>query len=865
MVHDGTSSLADHIPIRVNITLQDGAGDGHMKSYFKMDGRMLQKQEVLSEVRREWTAHPSWAVDDRRRWGLALARTSAVLMRNKNNDRADMIEAGRIHKKLAEARLAVQENNCDETIRVFEEALQASRRRERLDIRLTRVRCRIKWLNDGEAPSRFFFAYMKAKNARENITSVKIETGEVVTDEDRILQLIEDTYNELYTAEPENVQTSEKRREVLQKIDRRLTLEQNITLGEVPSEEYIEEIVRELPKDKSPGFDGVTAEVLVAGWDFMGPDCFNMVRKVWRSSMLLSKDNRGIIKLIPKADALFLLKNWRPITLLTTTYKILAKILARRLKNMLPDIIDQQQTRFITGRNIVENIFSLRMAQEWAPTTAQEILFVKLDFQKAYDRVSHSYLWETLTALGVSRDNLQRIQGLVIGGAAQVHVNGQFTKRFAVTRGVRQGCPLAPLLFAMVTQPLMRMLREEEQQERLHGVNYGGERSLLHQIYADDTGVNVTMEEIQFDRLKAVIQDFEVISGARLNLSKSLIMPISSPPLPEWIDQTGCEVARAGMSFVYLGVCTSHPIDEAQITKAIVDKVMKKLSHWSHRLLSWPSRVLLLRHVLNATPLYQLLSVGLETKGLEVLEALGRQFLWGWRDQESPKASLVGWERITQNKEDGGLGWHPLADKAGAFQLRNVVKIMKGDKVEWAAMAGSFILRTLRNGRYQRERRQWRISEALLLLPFSKVNGSRTLTRMLAVWNKMRKKIKWEDSEREIPGHLTLGQGVQLMRWGQTEEIKELQVIVDILRRGNIGTTRQGVQCWEEGTSWLDELQKAGIYLEETEKLKAVEAARESAAMEEEDDTELDNSTNLGPTSQHSLQGEESVENRVTV
>ncbi|KAL3684967.1 hypothetical protein R1sor_002989 [Riccia sorocarpa] len=363
---------------------------------------------------------------------------------------------------------------------------------------------------------------------------------------------------------------------------------------------------------------------------------------------------------------------------------------------MLPGLIDQQQTGFIAGRNIVENILSLRMAQEWVPVSNQEIMFVKLDFQKAYDRVSHSYLWDTLSAMGLTQENLNRIQGLVTDGAAQLHINGKFTRRFEVTRGVRQGCPVAPLLFAMVTQPLMRVLREEEKCGRLKGVTYGGEQTLLHQIYADDTGVNTTMAESQFNRLREVIADFEEISGAKLNLSKSLIMPIRPTTPPEWVQATGCDVAYTGRNFLYLGVSTSNPVNEAEITKQISKKVVKRLTHWSNRLLSWPARVILLRHVLASTPLYQLLSVGVEQKGLEGIEALCRHFLWGWQKQENPKAALVAWERIAQGREAGGLGWTPLIVKAKALQLRNLMKIMAGANAEWCSLAKSLVLRTLR-------------------------------------------------------------------------------------------------------------------------------------------------------------------------
>ncbi|KAL3695701.1 hypothetical protein R1sor_009777 [Riccia sorocarpa] len=421
--------------------------------------------------------------------------------------------------------------------------------------------------------------------------------------------------------------------------------------------------------------------------------------------------------------------------------------------------------------------------------------------------------------MGMAQRNVERVQGLVIGGAAQIHVNGRFIGRFEVTRGVMQGCPLAPLLFAMVTQPLMRLLREEERCGRLHGVNYGGPQTLLHQIYADDTGVNLTMEEVQFSRLTEVIQVYERISGAKLNVAKSLIMPIS-PSIPGWLEETRCEVAGPGKEFIYLGVNTSNPVNENQIVQLIRGKMMKRLSHWSNRFLSWPARIVLLKQVLAATPLYQLLSVGMETDGIEGLEILCRQFLWGWADQDSPKASLVAWERVSQRKKDGEIGWTSLLVKARALQVKNVVKIMSNSSAEWTKLAQSLILRTLRSGRYQSERRQWRVSDALLLTQMTKVTGSRTLTRMLTAWKHVRAMIKWQDSCREIPGHLTMDQGVQLMQWGDKEEILRFQKITGLLRKAGIHTLREGQEENRNNRSWQEALAVAGIFPEEIEMVK---------------------------------------------
>ncbi|KAL3699858.1 hypothetical protein R1sor_017880 [Riccia sorocarpa] len=411
----------------------------------------------------------------------------------------------------------------------------------------------------------------------------------------------------------------------------------------MPNEEFITKIVMDMPKEKSPGIDGVMVEILRIGWEFMKEDCVLMVQCFWDKRKLVGKDSRGVIKLLPKNDRRHMLTNWRPITLLTMTYKIIAKIIAVRLKGMLPVIIDTQQTGFVA------------------------------DFMKAYDRVAHGFLWDTLEAVDIEEGTMQRIQGLVEGGSSEVHINGSFIEEITIGRGVRQGCPLAPLLFAMTTQPLMLALREEERRGNIQGLNIGDGRALLHQLFADDTGICITAEEEQFDKLKEVIGEFEAASGACLNLQKSVVMQLRPGSPQSWMEEAGCEVASEGKSFVYLGVHTSSPVDEQAITAEIVKKLMKKLKHWSNRLLSWPAKTILLKHVLAATPLYQLLSVGLCKDGLEALEKLCRNFLWGWNEEGNPKQALVAWERIAQSKEDGGLGWTKFRDMADALNVGLVV------------------------------------------------------------------------------------------------------------------------------------------------------------------------------------------------
>ncbi|KAL3699083.1 hypothetical protein R1sor_017105 [Riccia sorocarpa] len=101
----------------------------------------------------------------------------------------------------------------------------------------------------------------------------------------------------------------------------------------------------------------------------------------------------------------------------------------------------------------------------------------------------------------------------------------------------------------------------------------------------------IIAEEGQFERLKAVIKEFENASGTCLNLQKSIVMQLKPRDQPDWMGNTGYEIAGPGRSFKYLGVATSSPVDEKTITEEIVQKLMRKLKHWPAKTIdSYPDR-----------------------------------------------------------------------------------------------------------------------------------------------------------------------------------------------------------------------------------------------------------------------------------
>jgi hypothetical protein len=381
---------------------------------------------------------------------------------------------------------------------------------------------------------------------------------------------------------------------VLELIETRISPEVNERLAAEPDDEEILRVICAMKKEKAPGIDRITAEMLLSCWDFLGSDCCAVIHEFWRSRKLSKQLIAAIIKLIPKGGAQQFLKKWRPISLLNVPYKVIAKLLANRLKCILPELINIQQTGFIQGRSIQDNILTLKLVQEKVIREKKPIAMLQIDFKKAYDRVDHHYIWEFMRKFGFAEEYIELVQGLVEGGTAKVHFNGLFTGRFQLARGVRQGCPLAPLLYSLITQPLDTLLKERTSAGLIQGINIQAEQQLVCQLFEDNTGIFFEAMEASFRSVMEVLHDFELISGAKVNLEKSKLIQLDNGEQPEWFVRSGCTVVGDGQLITYLGCPFGRRITQQQEIQFILRKMRSRLRHWTNRLLPMPGKLILM-------------------------------------------------------------------------------------------------------------------------------------------------------------------------------------------------------------------------------------------------------------------------------
>lgn len=303
-----------------------------------------------------------------------------------------------------------------------------------------------------------------------------------------------------------------------------ITEDQNWALRRKISLEEVEEAVRSMPNDKAPGPDGFTINFFKACWHFIKQEVWEVVEDSRQSKTILKSLNSTFIALIPKVEEANTPEKFRPIALCNVLYKIISKVIANRLKTILPGIISQEQSGYVEGRQILDNIL---LAQEMIHSLQSKKaagMLIQLDLSKAFDKVSWTYLEATLEAFGFGRPWIKWILSLVKSPRYSILVNGAPSNPFSPSRGIRQGDPLSPFLFVILMEGLSRIIAKRKAEGSIKGLQpIRSIPATTHQQFVDDTMLHGTPTVKEALAFRNILDVFSQASGMEINFSKSTI------------------------------------------------------------------------------------------------------------------------------------------------------------------------------------------------------------------------------------------------------------------------------------------------------------------------------------------------------
>jgi hypothetical protein len=488
----------------------------------------------------------------------------------------------------------------------------------------------------------------------------------------------------------------------------------SVSLAEGPrgdgsiTEEELFEALRTLPRGKRAGSDGIPYEFYLRFWQELGTDFTAMVNEVFHAPSapaLTPTQLTGLIVLIFKGKGSRAEHgNYRPITLLNTDCKIIAKALALRFGAALSPVIDSTQTAFLPGRWIGDNILCHLEEIDYLQHTQQPGCIVFLDFQKAYDRLDRGWLLRCMEALGFGAGARRWASLMLAGTKASVLLNGFSTPRFNIYSGLPQGSPLSPILYVIAAQPLSSHLRLLHRNGRIRSIALpsGLPAPVCHQ-HADDTTIHVQSLQDASIALTDGVQVFCAASAARLNVGKSKGLLLGSAAGLVGPDPlTGITFASDDQPICHLGVQLGRDADSCRdrMYNPLLAAIRRRAAHWATHGLTFLGRVYVARQVFASAIYHFATFVSPSPRQLSQIHTLlcafaarGDSAVEGGAPRLAPKRAVccLPWA-------SGGVRMADVPIMIQALQAKVIARLLSPERLPWKVFAAHWITTTDRMG-----------------------------------------------------------------------------------------------------------------------------------------------------------------------
>ncbi|XP_059431505.1 uncharacterized protein LOC132165008 [Corylus avellana] len=496
-------------------------------------------------------------------------------------------------------------------------------------------RAKIDWMRHVDRNTKFYHACANARRKSNTIYVIKDAEERLCTAEVEVQSAFINYFTDLFTSD-----STGNTMHCLRPLNCWVTEEMNRSLLQPFTEEEVLFALSNMAPLKAPGPDGFPAEFFQKNWHIVGKDICNAILESLQSGSMPEFLNFTHIVLIPKLKNPSSVSDYRPISLYNVIYKLISKMLANRLKKILPHVISPAQSAFIPGRLITDNVLAAYETLHTMHTRMkgkQGFMAIKLDMSKAYDRMEWGFLEAVMRRLGFDLRWINLIMMCVTTVQYAVVVNGRPCGRIKPQRGLRQGDPISPYLFILCAEALSAMLSQANEEGALTGVatSRRGPR-ISHLFFADDSLLFCKANLPQWDHLTSVLRAYEEDLGQRLNNNKtSLFFSWNTSRVAKRAILEASSLPDTQRYDTYLGLPALVGKSRMAAFKRITDRVWKRLQDWKLKFLSQAGKEVLLKAVIQALPTY-CMSVFLLPRALcREINSQMRKFWWGHKENDS--------------------------------------------------------------------------------------------------------------------------------------------------------------------------------------------------------------------------------------
>ena len=514
----------------------------------------------------------------------------------------------------------------------------------------------------GDKNSKFFHLSTIIHRRRNNIDVIKTEDGSWISESKLIRQLFLKNFKQQFKEEEVHFPTH-----LEHLILPCVTEDENASLLTTPSPEEIKPTLFHMQNLKAPGPYGFPILFYKQLWPTIGKDMTDTIISFFRLSSMPREVNRSLIVLIPKITIPIMVNHFRPISLCNVVYKIISKLLVTKLRPLLDKFISLAQSVFILDMLIVENqvivqelinVFKTRKPKS-------ELMAIKLDLQKAYDRVNQRFIQSVLLHLGFNSTFTSWITACLSSVTFEIMVNGGKSESFTPSKGLRQGDLLSSYLFILGQEVLSRLLDRKLRTQNKSGIKASSHGlAITHVMYADD----IILFSKDAHNINAMLEKYYSWSGKITNKSKSGVFfsKHTHPSHRRHIKEI-LQLKNLKETAMYLGAPLILSRSPSLDFSYLCEKLEAKLMGWRSKCLSQAGRKTLISSIALSIPTYAMSTFNILKKVCDKMDVITRRFWWKQKEKEGKFLAQKSQDKLCIPKATGGHGFKKFKDIKNAL------------------------------------------------------------------------------------------------------------------------------------------------------------------------------------------------------
>ncbi len=637
-----------HKALCMNIVLEDNRkGPG----YWKLNAKLMEYPEydiIINMIKTDINTNYR-DLDHRTRWELfkiqveeASIKLGVLKAKEKKQYLNYLQKSIDEMNELENEGIAIDNNKKNELIKKLENFY-----RDRDDGYM--IRSKIKWVNEGERSTKYFYNLEKSRQSSNVIRQIKDEIGNIQTLDEDILSEIKKFYKKLFSSK--NI-TQEDINEYLDSVETINTLNQTQkdSCDQQITKKEITKVIENLKNGKSPGCDGLTTEFYKKYWHEISDLFMNMVNETYEKGEMPYTLRKAILALLFKKGDKTLIKNYRPISLTNYDYKIICFVLANRLQKVLDSIIHKDQSGYIKKRYIGSNARLLEDYFEHCESAQIPGILLFLDFEKAFDSVEWNFMISVLEKFNFGKGFINWVKILYTKPIISIKNNGWLSEDIELHRGVRQGCPLSALLFVLTVEVMACAIRNND---AIHGFHCG-DTEIKTSLYADDTSLLLSDLE-SLENAILTVEKFSKVAGPRLNKDKT--EGILLGPLKDTLINYN-EIKFTNEAVRCLGIYMGHDKDTCEFKNWYekLEKMKIVFERWKNRKLTIFGKTLIIKSLAASKLIHAMSIIVTPEHILKDIERIIFNFLWD-KNERIKRKTLIG------PKDMGGIDMLDITSK----------------------------------------------------------------------------------------------------------------------------------------------------------------------------------------------------------